>query len=265
MKRMVLLIAGLCSIASAGLPVQDMSLTTLGLDYNAMWRGERITNANVGAHENTHFMTLHYSPIKYVALSGGLGVANYIVDTYQQVRFCGSFALAPAFGLDLYSPRFFKELFRVTAGGKGYYLNSRNSARSFKYQGFFINPCVGLIATVNSTTDIEAGVRGHLIAGRMSEGETNTQDFSNINNIRLYGSVLIHTPAEGIYFIFDFDASPEFSTDWSKGPEESSIGFSVGCLLRKKEEKSTIKTEIIYPEYRNLQKKKEEMQKEINE
>jgi hypothetical protein len=272
MKRTIAIVAtvvGFYSATHAMLPIQDMSKYSIGIDYSGMWRGEEITKQNIPGHESAHHLNVHYAPLPYLQLSVGFGAASFSVDTFTvdtlQRQFKGTYNFSPSLGISAYSPFLLKKLLRVTAGVKAYFLYSRNKEKSFVYSGPLVNPSAGAIVSLGEYIDIEAGVRGNIIFGRMQQMGGAAVNFSNGQTVRTYLSAMMHTPSEGAYFIVDFDASPNIDLDWSKGPAESSIGISVGLILRQSKDKLAKKMidDPSFPGYKNLQKKTEEMEKEM--
>jgi hypothetical protein len=257
--------AALASAALAGPPVQDMSSTSIGVDYSGTWRGEKITERNVPAHESMHHINVRYAPLPYVLLSAGFGAANFGVDTCNQVQFKGGFNFSPSLGFSLFTPSFFNKKVRVTAGVKSHYLYTRNSDESYLYYGPVVVPNAGLIVSLGDYLDLEAGARGLLLFGHMQPGSRSAQVFSNGQQKRTYFSIMLHTPAEGAYMLVDFDASNGMDMNWSNGPAESSIGFTVGVIIRQSKDRlaSKIKDNTDYPGYREMENKIEEMEKNL--
>jgi hypothetical protein len=251
------------ALSFAGLPVQDFSLTSIGVDYTGLWRGETITKLTVPAHENTHHLGLRYAPVKYVAFSLGLGIANYTVDTIHQTQFKGSPSISPSFGFAAYSP-IIASFLRFTLNVKGYYLYCENKNKSFLYSGPFTAPGAGVVLSLGEKVDLEAGARGIVILGEMSKsGESTANYFSNNNMARGYLTLVMHSPSEGAYCMLDFDASPSIKMDWSDGPFESSISLTLGFILRADNRFKKTGTEATYPGYEELKKKIDKMEKEM--
>lgn len=265
MKKTFALFMMIAGLAYAVLPVEDMSSTSLGVDYSGTWRGEQITLRNVPGHESAHHLNLRYAPLPYVLLSLGLGAANFTVDTCLQTQFKGTYNFSPSLGLSLFSPFLIKKALRVTAGAKTYYLYTRNKEKSHIYSGPFVHPEAGAVVSIGEYIDLEAGARGNFIFGRMQENREPALNFSNSERIRGYFSATIYAPSEGAYFILDFDASPKIDMDWSKGPAESAIGITLGVILRQN--KNKLRKKLIddpeFPGYREMQKKTEEMEQEL--
>ncbi|MBN1128213.1 MAG: hypothetical protein JXA71_04470 [Chitinispirillaceae bacterium] len=268
MEREFLLSAAaalLATCAFAGSPVQDLSSSSIAVDYSGVWRGAEITALKVPAHESVHHVNVRYAPLPFLMLSAGLGGANISVDTCQQRQFKGGFNFSPSLGLALFTPPLIKNRLRVTAGAKAHYLYTRDQSESFVYSGPVVVPHAGVIVSLNGFVDLEAGGRGLLMLGRMQEGGGAAQEFSNAEQKRAYLSVTLHTPAEGAYLSFDFDASPGIDMDWAGGPAESSIGVSVGVILRQPNDKMSRKMSENedYPGFREMEKKIEEMEKSM--
>jgi hypothetical protein len=273
MNRIILVFAaivGLFTLSYAGVPVQNMSPAGFALDYSGLWRGATITEQKVGAHENEHLFTIHYAPIPYLLLSAGLGVASYSVDTNQadathKIYYNGNFGFSPSFGITAFTPYLYRELVRITAGATGNYLNTADMTKRYSYAGLFTAGSAGVIFSVASVVDIEFGGRGLFIMGEMQGENGPMHSFSNNEKARGYLSVTIQTPLEGGYITLDFDASPNISDDWSKGPVESSIGITAGAVIhnRTSVEKSKTTDDKNFPRYKDLEKKVVDLQKEL--
>ena len=71
----------------------------------------------------------------------------------------------------------------------------------------------------------------------------------------------------GAYLLVDFDASPKVSMDWTNGPAESSIGISVGLILRQEKDKiarqQKMKETADYPGFKEMRKKVDEMEEQM--
>jgi hypothetical protein len=253
----------LCTLCFAGLPVQDMSASSIAVDYTGLWRGETITEGEIAAHENAHHLDLRYAPVPYVAFSLGFGIAGYTVDTVRLTQFKGVPGPSLSFGLDLYSPRFF-DILRVTCSAKGYYLYTRNKNKDYLYSGPFVTPGLGLNVTLAEKLDLEAGGRGVLIFGEMSRSsDPSALYFSNNNKVRGYLTLVLHSPYEGAYCVLDLDASPAAAMDWGNGLFESSISLSLGFILRTKNWRKGPSPQSTYPGYEKLKKKQDEMEQEM--
>jgi hypothetical protein len=264
-RYVLFIISGMLFGAHAGVPVMDMSLTSIAIEYTGLWRGEAITELDIPAHENAHHISIHYSPVPYVSMGLGIGMAGYSVDTVRSTQFKGVPGISPSFNLFGYSPMI-ADIVGFTLGAKGYYLHTRNKGQSYLYAGGIVNPCLGVIFSIGNNLQIELGGRGLVIFGEMSEsGSTATSNFSNRNLARGYLSLLMHTPSEGAFCMIDIDASPAAQADWNKGPIESSISFSLGFILRTEKYAREYKkaSDSTYPGYDDLKKRQEQMEEEM--
>ena len=255
----------LLSAASAGVPVQDMSSTSIAVDYSGVWRGEEITTLNVPAHESVHHVNVRYAPLPYIIFSAGFGAADFSVDTCRQVQFKGKLNFSPALGASFYSPAFLNKILRVTAGAKAHYLYTKNAEKSYLYSGPVVIPNAGFIVSLGEYVDLEAGARVMLMFGSMQKGSDNALSFSNGRQERGYLSIMLHSPSEGAYMMVDLDASSGINMNWTNGPAESSIGISIGIILRQPKDRLSRKMNNYddYPGYKELEKKIDEMEKEM--
>ncbi|MBN2037002.1 MAG: hypothetical protein JW768_09700 [Chitinispirillaceae bacterium] len=264
-RYVLFIISGMLFGAQAGVPVLDMSLTSIAIEYTGLWRGEAITKLDIPAHENAHHISIHYSPVPYVAMGFGIGMAGYSVDTVRSTQFKGVPGISPSFNLSGYSPRI-ADVVRFTLGAKGYYLHTRNEDKSHLYAGGIVNPGLGVIFSIGNNLEIELGGRGLVIFGEMSEDSSDAISyFSNRNLARGYLSLLMHTPSEGAFCMMDFDASPAAQAEWNKGPVEASISFSLGFILRTEKYHRAYKkaSDSAYPGYEDLKKRQEQMEEEM--
>jgi hypothetical protein len=252
------------AIAWSGTPVQDMSKTTLGIDYSGLVRGEDLTKATMSGLENVHVLNVRYAPVPYVMGTIGCGMASYSVDSAKHSRFGGGFWVTPSVGLDCYTPAFIYNLFKVTAGIKGYYLYSTNENATERYTGIFLTPGAGIVFTATRQLDLEAGARALMISGNIEREGKAAGEFSNKEQVRGYFSLLLHSPDEGVYCDIAVDVSPSISSDWSRGPAEAGVSLSIGYLLRKSKEDVDPKTEAAFPKYKEAIKRAGELEHEFN-
>lgn len=253
-----------CGAAAAQFPVQDMKRSSLGLAYTLGLRGADITEAAVPAHEVIHLISIAYAPLPYAALTAGVGLDRLTVDSYRQTAFKGDYGISPAFGFSLYSPYLVYDLLRVTAGSQFLYLDS-DDGRGYRYSGFIGSPFAGIILSPSVFVDVAAGARGHFIDGTMqAPRNAPDQPFSNVETVRGYLSLTLKTPFERAFMNLDADFSPAFDTDWSRGPRESSIGFSFGAVLGwKGRTKPPEQKPKYFPSYSEMKEKQDQMAEEI--
>jgi hypothetical protein len=236
MKKMMfpLLLPVLAStLFASGVPVQDMSSSTLAIEYLGTAAGQTITKAEVASLMRGHFLICRYAPIPYLLISAGLGGTRFSTAEYDSARFTGSTGVSAALGVHGYSPRFL-EILMGTAGLETYMVNS--SRDEYRYIAALVVPRGGLRLMAGKILDIELGGKVHLLTGLMKEPDSDSNNrFSNVNYARGYAAVTLHSINSSAYATFSFDASPRIlDADWSEGPYESSFSLQVGFLLRQK-------------------------------
>ena len=255
-----------CSAQAGNPPVSAMASQTIGVDYSLAYRGQTITEQDIGSHEKIHCISLRYSPIQYLLFSAGIGIDKFTTDPYMGSQFNGQYGFSPSVGLSLFSPEFFREIFRATGGIAMSYLNSKDNAEN-KYSGSILNPYAGLIAALGKYADVEGGLKVHAINGSMGNTRTDTAygPFSNRNIMRGYLSLLLKSPGEWAYMSIDFEMSPQVSKDWTGGPYESSLGFSIGMLLKNDTKNKQIeeKNSAKFPKFDEMKKKADKMEEKI--
>jgi hypothetical protein len=264
LKKMTGLFLLISAISAAGAPSQDFSLTSLGLEYNGIIRGQYITEKDVASYQRIQILYLHYAPVQYTLFSAGFGATRMSVAPYSGVQFHGNYGFSPSFGLSLFTPFFLYDIMRVSGGAFVLFLNSEDQSH-FVYRGPVLNPYAGLVFSAGHKLDIGVGCRGHLIFGKMVNTKTNgSSDFSNRNMLRAYGSLTLHAPSEGAFLTVDADLSPKTSSAWNDGPLEASLGFSVGVVLRTSAPNKEKSIESAYfPAYKEMKEMRKKMSKEI--
>jgi hypothetical protein len=262
--KSLILASALLTSVHAAIPVQDMTPYSLGIAYCGMLRGQLITDQDIPSHELLQSFQLNYAPIPYVLLTAGVGVTRFTVNEYLGKSFTGRYGIAPSLGLALFTPAFAERVLKVTAGIGILYLNSADKYKN-AYRGPVLDPNLGLIIMPNAIMNLELGLKGHFIAGSMINGRTGaiSSSFSNRNVARGYVSFMLHSPSEGAYLSIDADASPEFTTEWSKGPYEASVGVSVGYFLKHEIPGNTKNFDTYFPDYDSLKARQDEMNDEI--
>ncbi|MBD3391548.1 MAG: hypothetical protein GF418_05850 [Chitinivibrionales bacterium] len=245
-------------------PVRYMTNRTLGAEYAATFRGQLITEAKVNALDRIHLLKVHYSPIEYAQFYIGGGADRFEVEyEAEDKHFDGNYGFCPTAGLSANSPALVRELLRLTANVDFWYLNSEDDM-DFKYSGPVLNASLGVLAHAGSFIDVEAGVLGHVVAGKMEDTRNELeQDFSNSENVRGYMRFTLCSP-RGAFAQLAFDASPEAQEELDNGPVEMGIGLSIGVLItpdltNKRIEESNRK---FFPGFDDLKKRQEEMEKE---
>lgn len=251
--------------ARAGIPIQNMSSKSLGLEYQGAMRGQLITAAEVMSHERIQAANLHYAPIPYLLFSVGAGANRLTTRPYNEMRFDGRYGFSPKAAVALYTPRFANEILGLTGAVKFLYLKSKDKDKR-TYSAYVVNPQLGIKISAGKYFDIEGGARWHYIWGEMENDRTGFEaDYSNVETLRGYASLTVHSPAHGVYASVDFDGSQEIGKDWSKGPAEAMLGVRVGVILRPDYVNRKIEERNMryFPAYKDMKKKQEEMAEEI--
>ena len=213
---------------ASGVPIEDMSSGTLGIEYKGMLTGQTITEAEVSSTFKAHYCMLRYAPIPYLLVSFGVGGNRFSVEEYDSTSFTGKSGISTALGLNGFSPVLIN-LFVVTAGVQAYLLNS--SQQDYRYTAGVINPSLGLRLLLGGFTDIEAGVKGQMLVGTMKSPSSSNVLFSNNNYPRGYLAAILHSTHGGAYATFALDVSPVASSELSGGLSEASFSFQMGFLL----------------------------------
>jgi len=243
-----------------------MSMYTLGIEYAAAMRGQLITKQEINGLERMHLLKLHYSPIEYAQLYIGAGMDRMEVRYEAANRhFNGRYGIAPTAGLTLNSPALVRSILRVTANLDFLHLNSKDG-KGYTYRGTIVDPSLGLIAHAGSVIDIEAGARGHFIAGAMTDPLDKKYPFSNVENLRGYFNFTLCSPT-GAFAQFHFDASRAASSEFENGPVDATIGVSLGVLITSDETNKQLRErgEKYFPEFEDMKKKKRKMKEQIKE
>lgn len=265
MTKILLITAFAISSALAQYPIQDMNSRTLGVALNGQLRGQNITAANVASHEILAMLDFSYAPYSWVLLSLGLGFDQFEVDTYKGRTFKGDFGISPQAGLYLYTPPLASVKLRLTGGMVNQILSSEDDF-GYTYYGFIHNPFVGLVVSPSGYVDLGAGLRAHWIEGNMKTPASSDEPyFSNEQLYRLYVNLLIRSPHDKVYLNVDLDASPDFGSDWSSGPDEASVGLSVGFLMGFKErQEKPNRAPVYFPEYGDVKDLQDRMSDDLD-
>lgn len=239
----------------------------VGFEYQALLRGQMITEKDVPSHELNHILKLKIIPLQYLNFSIWAGMQKFSVDTYNSTKFESDFGFTPGGSLGLLSPGFFKNHIWITVGSDVLYLNSEESG--YEYEGPITDIFGGCKFAVARNVEIEAGGRAHFIVGTIRNTRTSEEygSFSNRNIIRGYGILVLKSMEEKVNFSLYFDASPEFSKDWANGPCESSLGASIGFMIvpDTKTKKIEQKNKTYFPGLEGAKQRIEEMEKEMKE
>ncbi|MBN1308820.1 MAG: hypothetical protein JXA18_12930 [Chitinispirillaceae bacterium] len=251
-------------LAASGVPVEDMSPFTLGIEYQGMIAGQTITRASVHSLFRPHYLTVRYAPLPYLLVSAGAGSAKFSIAEYDSTRFDGNRGISAAIGLHGFTPRLI-DFLMITAGTHGYLLNSTQD--DYRYIAAVADPVAGVRCLIGDMLDIEAGAKGHIIYGRMNgPAVTDPLTFSNNNRIRGYLSMTLHSFSGGAYMSLSMDLSPYAEPDWSDGPYEASLSLRIGALIRtRRSDAITDAKEKKVDYFRNYDKMKEQQEKMADE
>jgi hypothetical protein len=255
-------------------PLQFMKSDALSLEYCLNFRGQMITERDIASNETMHLLKLGYSPLPFVAFFGGLGINKFTVDPFvvQQdpltfQRFDGGYGFSPAAGGIFFTPRI-AGLFRAFGGIDVTYIYSKDAFGKL-YEGPVYDPGGGLTLTLAKYLDVALGGKGHLINGKMKDEDTKAVlgPFSNRTVARGYLSVILKSPYENKFLSLDFEASPDFTKDWTNGPRESAIMIAVGILMKEDKKNKELEKRNLshFPGYKSLEDDAEDMRDSVEE
>lgn len=252
---------------ASGIPVEKMSIATVGIEYNGMMTGQRITRAEVLSTIGANYCMLKYAPIPYLMLSLGVGGTMFSTAEYDSTRFKGNTGISTAAGLDLYSPALL-DIFRMTGGVYAYMVNSEKD--KYRYRAALIKPSLGLRAGISDFFTMEAGGKGQLLMGTMMLPDEKTgAEFSNNFIPRGYFAFTLHSAGGGAYASFGFDVSNHTSQDFSEGVNEASFSIEIGFLMTQKQYKDTSdkerKKSDYFKEYDEMKRQQENMMESSSE
>jgi hypothetical protein len=253
----------------AQFPVQEMGSTILGVKANMGFRGQNITKAEVPSHEQIPSLTLGYAPYSLVLLELGLGADRFTVDEFndgtEDREFNGDFGFSPSIGITFFSPYYVNGMLRGKAGLNTAYWNSSDNY-GYTYYGGITDLYIGALFSGSPYLDLEGGFKLHIVDGAVKvPGNTGSDpSFSNSETKRIYISMTLKSPYEGVFANIGFEASPEMSNDWSNGPYEAGVNISVGMLLSWKERKmSEERPPIYFPDYPEVRKTSDKMAEDL--
>lgn len=232
MSRVKLMFITICSgmlFFGNSVPVEDMTRSTIGIEYSGLVSGQTITKAEVASRVQTHYFMMHYSPVSFLLISAGIGGSSFATDIFNLSSFKGKTGFSPTAGLHLVSPELLHNI-AVTGGSSVSLINSKNNR--FSYTTVFVTPDAGVLFYIGPVFDVSIGVKGQILTGTM-KGPSSSSSFSNNNYVRGFLSATLHSSNSGSYATFTFDISPKSSTDWSYTPNEASFGVQVGYLIQQ--------------------------------
>lgn len=252
------------TLFASGIPIEDMSRSTLGIEYKGMVAGQTITRATVHSFFKPHYLMVRYAPLPYLLISAGAGATKFSTAEYDSTRFDGTRGVSAAIGVHGFSPRLI-DFLMITAGTHAYLLNSKQD--DYHYTAAVADPIAGIRFLIGDMLDIEAGAKGHILYGRMNGPASKSPlNFSNNNRVRGYLSTTLHSFPGGAYMTLSLDLSPQAKSDWSDGPHEASLSLQVGALIRTRRSVAiTDKKGKKVDYFRNYDKMKEQQEKMADE
>jgi hypothetical protein len=266
LKTFFTVLAFISLLFASGVPVEDMSNTIIGIEYKGMVTGQTITRAAVPANFKAHYCMFRYTPLPYLLISLGFGGNKFSIAEYNSTRFTGDPSFSAAAGLNLFSPLLINR-FVGTGGVQTYLLNSKH--RDYRYTAALVNPTIGMRMLAGEFVDLEAGVKGLFLYGKMKGPEKHDggTTFSNNNYPRGYISAILHSTSSAVYATFTADVSPYVKSDISNGLNEAAFSVQLGILLSQERFKKTAyrtKNDDNYRNFDKIQGRQEKMAEELN-
>ncbi len=249
------------------LPTHEYSAHSFGVEYYGLVRGQAITEQDVNSSSQFHGLSVSAAPFSFLICEAGFGVEDFNVEEYRQTEFEGGFGPAPFGGIALVTPVFIDHV-QVAGGLDASYLHSSDK-RSTLYSGALLNPFLGLSLKIGRYFGLQGGVKGHIIAGNMSNTRTNVDygSFSNRNVVRGYVEALFKSPLEGGYISLYANGSPSADVFWDNGPVESTFGITLGVIVKGDKKSDTIKkkSDELFPAMQDMYDRSEDMKKKIED
>ncbi len=219
------------TVYASGVPLEDMSSTSLCVEYKAMISGQTITKERFHSLFRSHYLMFRYAPIPYLLFSAGIGGTKYSsFGKNDLIDFKGNSGLSGTAGIYGYSPAAWG-FSKLTAGANACMLNSADD--SCRYRAALIEPAAGVIFLLGSMFSMSAGIKGHILYGTREESASEKSiSFSNNNLIRGFFSATLHNPSGAAFATFSLDISPSVSANWKNGPGETSFSFQIGTIIK---------------------------------
>jgi hypothetical protein len=171
MKKTLLAAAwvlGLCALPrAAAVPVQYMSPLSLAAEYYGALNGHYALCDFDSSALGSHFLRLHYSPAKWLRLTGGVGgSAAYASPAIEGAKF----GLALTGGAGFYLPRLTRWL-SLTAGYDFFYMNAREETVTYKSRLVpRLDPATGAAFGLDTVRYVSATKNGATTAGIHAPG-----------------------------------------------------------------------------------------------
>lgn len=253
------LLAGIPLVA--GIPVQDMNSSTLGIEYSGFVSGQLLEEGEGESSVVSHQFRLQYSPAPLVRLSLGVGSSRLGLEDANN-NFSGSPGFSAMAGVALHIPKV-HQLVSLTGGVESYYLSSVGG--DIRSVALLHTPYAGLIVHLGRYADMELGGQ-YLVLDKQIKVSGETTSYRKPGEARFYGSLTLHDPLSGVYLSGGISASENFSDAWKDGePYESSVWFQFGIILKQDREFERTEQEIrrYFPNYEKLKEKQDKMAEEI--
>ena len=216
---------------AAGIPIQSMTPSTLGIEYAGLASGQLLSDDSSHTSLMAHYFRLQYSPFRYMSFSLGMGSSRFALGSKSSPEFSGNSGFAGSAGVTLYLPRV-HELMSLTTGVNSYFFSSSNEQANTL--GQLLVPFAGLIVHLKPYVDLELGGMYHTLDGQSKVEKMVVSNYENRQKVRLYSSLTLHDPESGVYVSGGMSSSGDLSNSFKKGaPYQSSVWFQFGILLRQ--------------------------------
>ncbi|MFP4242434.1 MAG: hypothetical protein ACLFTW_10725 [Chitinispirillaceae bacterium] len=224
----------------AGIPVQSMNESTLGVEYSGLTSGQLLDEDKGESSIISHFFRLQYSPVSLLRFSLGVGSSRLGIES-GEVDFCGEPGLAAMGGAALNLPRVHR-LVSLTGGVESYYLSSVSG--DLRSIAFMHTPFAGLIVHLSPYVDMELGGSYHIL-DKQIKTDDRILNFRNSEQMRFYGSLTLHDPLSGVYISGGVSSPGDFSDVVRDGsPYRSSAWIQFGIILKQDKEFARTEREI---------------------
>jgi len=248
----------------ATVPVQNMSLFSLGAEYYGSLNGHPAMYNFDSTALGAHILRLHYAPIPFFRLSAGVGGSHQTGDNLKGVKA----GVSGTVGAALYTPKLANFL-SVTAGYDWFYLKAKLDDRKFltapiinedgeitdeffAFEALTLKdkstaqmhvPYAGLIIHLGKYADLEAGGqyrifdldRKRTVLERDQNYKVTNEDFRDTSElskqIRIYGNLTLHERESGAYVSGGVSYAPIKDDDfkdknlWVKFSAHAQIGI----------------------------------------
>ena len=208
---------------AAGVPTQNMNPFALAMEYHAVGNGHpHLYNVDSSTFVS-HFARLHYSPCRFVRLSGGIGGTHPQTMAHSLNTDAGFSGTA---GAALFLPKLLPVL-SLTGGYDGWYLkyNVEDEGRA---RGYLHTPYLGLILHPNRFVDFEIGGMYRIFEVKRAGSNEQVEEF------QIYGSVTLNDFESGAYLSAGLSSTPFVKDEYKTNTwfSRSSIWLSIGLIMK---------------------------------